>query len=48
MSFEVPHLFGERRDAFEADLRALLEATSPGGLFWDWPGDTAIMLARKP
>jgi SAM-dependent methyltransferase len=48
MSFAVPHLFGERRDAFEADLRALLEATSPDGLFWDWPGDTAIMLARKP
>ena len=48
MSFAAPHLFGERRDAFEADLRALLTARSETGLFWDWPGDTAIMLARKP
>jgi ubiquinone/menaquinone biosynthesis C-methylase UbiE len=48
MSFAVPHLFGEWRDAFEADLRALLAARSETGLFWDWPGDTAIMLARKP
>lgn len=47
MSFAAPHLFGERRDAFEADLRALLAARSETGLFWDWPGDTGIMLARK-
>jgi hypothetical protein len=47
-SFAAPHLFGDRRGAFEADLRALLDARSPGGLFWDWPGDTEIMLARKP
>jgi SAM-dependent methyltransferase len=48
MSFAAPHLFGDRRDAFEADFRALLAARSPTGRFWDWPGDTEILLARKP
>jgi len=47
MSYAAPHLFGGRRAAFEADLRAELAASSPGGLFWDWPGDTGILLARK-
>lgn len=48
MSFAAPHLFGDERDAFEADLRALLAARSPTGRFWDWPGDTEVLLARKP
>jgi SAM-dependent methyltransferase len=47
-SFCAPHLFGDRLAAFEADFRAALEAASPDGLFWDWPGDTEILLARKP
>lgn len=47
-SFAAPHLFGDRCAAFEADLRALLAARSPIGMFWDWPGDTEILLARKP
>jgi hypothetical protein len=47
-SFAAPHLFGDRLDAFAADVRALLTERSPGGLFWDWPGDTEILLARKP
>jgi SAM-dependent methyltransferase len=47
-SYAAPHLFGDRRAAFEADLRALLAACSPNGLFWDWPGDTEIVIARKP
>ena len=47
-SFAAPHLFGDRLDAFEADIRALLHARSPSGLFWDWPGDTEILLAGKP
>jgi hypothetical protein len=29
-------------------MRALLTERSPDGLFWDWPGDTEILLARKP
>jgi ubiquinone/menaquinone biosynthesis C-methylase UbiE len=48
MSCATPYLFGDERDAFEADLRALLAARSPTGQFWDWPGDTEILLARKP
>lgn len=47
MSYAAPHLFGEQLAAFEADLRAELAARSPSGLFWDWPGDTEILLARK-
>jgi SAM-dependent methyltransferase len=48
MSYAAPHLFGDRLGAFEADVRALLVERSPSGLFWDWPGDTEILLARKP
>jgi len=47
-SFAAPHLFGERLQAFEVDFRAELAARSPSGLFWDWPGDTEILLALKP
>jgi SAM-dependent methyltransferase len=48
MSFAAPHLFGDKQAAFEADVRAELAARSPSGLFWDWPGDTEILLASKP
>jgi SAM-dependent methyltransferase len=47
MSFAAPHLFGDRLAAFEADLRTLLAAHSPSGRFWDWPGDTVVLVARK-
>lgn len=46
-SFSAPHLFGDRVEAFAADVRSLLRARSPEGLFWDWPGDTKVVLARK-
>lgn len=48
MSYAAPHLFGDRLEAFKSDVRTLLSARSPRGLFWDWPGDTEILLARKP
>jgi SAM-dependent methyltransferase len=48
MSFAAPHLFGDRRAQFEAEVRSELAARSPSGLFWDWPGDTELLLARKP
>jgi hypothetical protein len=35
-------------EAFDAELRLLLASASPSGAFWDWPGDTAVLLARKP
>jgi len=47
-SFAAPHLFGDRLERFKADLRADLASRSPSGLFWEWPGDTEILLARKP
>jgi SAM-dependent methyltransferase len=46
-SFAAPHLFGDQRGRFEADVRAALTACSPRGLFWDWPGDTQILLSGK-
>ena len=27
--------------------REMLRERSPDGVFWDWPGDTEVMLARK-
>src|SRR5262249_42784065 len=47
-SWSAPHLFGDRADDFADELRQLLAARSPEGLFWDWPGDTEVVLARKP
>ena len=47
MSYAAPHLFGPRLEAFVADLRALLEQRSPDGRFWDWPGDTEIVIATR-
>ena len=47
-SWAAPHLFGDRVEEFAADLRELLASRSPEGLFWDWPGDTEVILARKP
>jgi hypothetical protein len=29
-------------------VRALLAKRSPDGIFWDWPGDTGVVMARKP
>ena len=46
-SFSAPHLFGDQVDDFSADVRELLASRSPGGLFWDWPGDTELIVARK-
>jgi SAM-dependent methyltransferase len=46
-SWSAPHLFGDRVDEFAADVRELLAVRSPDGVFWDWPGDTEVILARK-
>ncbi|MFC7625456.1 class I SAM-dependent methyltransferase [Microlunatus sp. GCM10028923] len=48
LSFSAPHLFGDRVDDFAREVRELLAGHSPDGLFWDWPGDTQVVLARKP
>jgi SAM-dependent methyltransferase len=47
MSYAAPHLFGSRLDEFVAALRDLLKEQSPGGQFWDWPGDTEIEIATR-
>jgi SAM-dependent methyltransferase len=48
MSYAAPHLFGDRLDQFVDDLRSLLAARTETGRFWDWPGNTAAVIARKP
>ena len=47
-SYAAPHLFGDRVEDFAGDVRQLLRSRSPEGVFWDWPGDTKVILARKP
>jgi SAM-dependent methyltransferase len=46
-SFAAPHLFGSRLDDFVADLHDLLDRVSRSGRFWDWPGDTEILIAER-
>jgi SAM-dependent methyltransferase len=48
MSSSAPHLFGDRLEDFSREVRQLLASRSPDGVFWDWPGDTEVILARKP
>lgn len=48
LSFAAPHLFGGRLDDFAREVRALLAERSAAGIFWDWPGDTEVVMARKP
>lgn len=47
MSFAAPHLFGSSLAQFVAELRTLLDRYSPNGRFWDWPGDTEILIAPR-
>ncbi|WP_198550257.1 class I SAM-dependent methyltransferase [Streptomyces silvensis] len=46
MSFSAPHLFGARRGAFEAELRLLLRAASPSGLFSARQPSTEVFVWR--
>jgi SAM-dependent methyltransferase len=48
MSYAAPHLFGDSLDAFVEEARALLEERTSTGWFWDWPGDTWLLIATKP
>jgi ubiquinone/menaquinone biosynthesis C-methylase UbiE len=47
LSYAAPRWFGSRRPEFESDLRHLLRDCAPDGLFWDWPGDTELVIATK-
>ena len=48
LSSSAPHLFGERRQAFETDLRRLLRDTSPADRFVEQPPDTEAFVWRTP
>lgn len=48
LSSSAPHLFGDRRDAFEAELRRLLHEASRSGQFAEQPPDTEFFVWRKP
>jgi len=48
LSSSAPHLFGDSLEDFSAEVRTLLANRSAGALFWDWPGDTEVVMARKP
>ena len=47
LAISAPHLYGDRVDDFAGEVRELLASRSPEGLFWDWPGDTEVVLARR-
>jgi SAM-dependent methyltransferase len=47
MSSSAPHLFGDRLEDFAGEVRELLASRSPEGIFWDWPGDTQVILAVR-
>jgi hypothetical protein len=40
-------LFGDRLEDFAREVRTLLANRSSEGIFWDWPGDTEVVMARK-
>ncbi|TDC62219.1 class I SAM-dependent methyltransferase, partial [Streptomyces hainanensis] len=44
MSFSAPHLFGARRDDFEAELRRLLGDASPSGWFSERQPSTEVFV----
>jgi hypothetical protein len=46
-SSSTPYRFGDRAEDFAREVRELLASRSPEGVFWDWPGDTEVVLARK-
>ncbi len=46
-SFAAPDLFGDRLDDFRAELADALRQHTNTGLFWEWPGNTEVLIARK-
>ena len=47
LSSSTPPRFGDRAGDFAREVRELLAARSPQGVFWDWPGDTEIVLGVR-
>lgn len=48
LSGSAPHLFADRREAFEEELRQLLREASPEGKFSELPPDTEVWIWRAP
>jgi hypothetical protein len=46
LSSSTPHLFGDRRAAFETDLRRLLRNASPGEMFTEHTHEISIDIWR--
>jgi SAM-dependent methyltransferase len=46
-SFSAPHLFGERLDEFERDLRTLLRAHAPAGGYRERLRDETLLIRRR-
>jgi hypothetical protein len=46
-SFAAPDLFGAHLADFRRDLAAELQDQTDTGFFWEWPGDTVVLIARK-
>ena len=47
-SSTAPHLFGDRREDFEADMRQILAQASPGGRFSVRLPDNILRIWRLP
>ena len=45
--FAAPELFGDRLADFRADLAATLHRHTKTGFFWEWPGDTELLIATR-
>ena len=48
LSGSAPHLFGERRDEFETELREVLRQAAPDRVFAEWLPDTDVRIWRNP
>jgi SAM-dependent methyltransferase len=48
LSSSVPHLFGDRLGDFENELRGLLKASSPDGVFAERTREIALVIWRPP
>jgi SAM-dependent methyltransferase len=46
-SFAAPDLFGPRLEDFRTELTEVLAAHTGTGFFWEWPGDTEVLVAVK-
>ncbi len=46
LSSAAPHLFGERLEAFESELRALLHSASPEGKFCEVTREVTLAIWR--